>query len=210
MIRVLVADDHTIVRKGLKQLISEHPDMEVTGEARNGPEVLSEVMEKDYDMVLLDLSMPGRGGIETIKELKALRPKLSILVLTMHPEEEYAIRALRAGASGYLTKESAPEELITAMRKVAAGSKYISIKLAEELAFALGGDTEKAPHELLSDREFQIMTMIGSGKTVKVIAAELSLSMQTVSTYRARILTKMKMKNNAELTLYAIRHHLVK
>ncbi|HWR90141.1 MAG TPA: response regulator transcription factor [Dissulfurispiraceae bacterium] len=210
MIRVLVADDHTIVRKGLKQLISEHPDMEVTGEARNGPEALSEVMEKDYDMVLLDLSMPGRGGIETIKELKALRPKLSILVLTMHPEEEYAIRALKAGASGYLTKESAPEELITAMRKVAAGSRYISMKLAEELAFAFGGDIEKAPHELLSDREFQIMIMIGSGKTVKDIAAELSLSMQTVSTYRARILTKMKMRNNAELTLYAIRHHLVR
>lgn len=209
MIRVLVADDHTIVRKGLKQLIAEHPDMEVTGEARNGPEVLSEVMERDYDMVLLDLSMPGRGGIETIKELKALRPKLSVLVLTMHPEEEYAIRALKAGASGYLTKESAPEELITAMRKVAAGSRYISMKLAEELAFAFGGDIEKAPHELLSDREFQIMTMIGSGKTVKDIAAELSLSMQTVSTYRARILTKMKMKNNAELTLYAIRNHLV-
>ncbi len=204
-----VVNKHTIFRKGLKQLIAEHPDMEVTGEARNGPEVLSEVMERDYDMVLLDLSMPGRGGIETIKELKALRPKLSVLVLTMHPEEEYAIRALKAGASGYLTKESAPEELITAMRKVAAGSRYISMKLAEELAFAFGGDIEKAPHELLSDREFQIMTMIGSGKTVKDIAAELSLSMQTVSTYRARILTKMKMKNNAELTLYAIRNHLV-
>jgi DNA-binding NarL/FixJ family response regulator len=209
MINILIADDHTIVRKGLKQILAETPDMVVADEASNGYEVLEKVKKNDFDVLLLDISMPGKSGLDILKELKAEKPKLPVLVLSMYPEEQYAIRVLRAGASGYLTKESAPEELVVAMRKVAQGKKYVSPSLAEKLAFDLEMDTTKPPHEMLSDREYQVLCMIASGKTVGEIAENLLLSAKTISTYRARILEKMKMKNNAELTHYAIQNRLV-
>ena len=209
MIKILIADDHAIVREGLKQIVEETSDMVVADEGSNGSEVLDKVRKNDYGVVVLDISMPGRGGLDILKELKALKPKLPVLVLSIHPEEQFAVRALRAGASGYLTKESAPEELIKAIRKISSGGKYISSSLAEKLAFELKVDTEKPLHEALSDREFQIMCMIASGKTVKEIANELMLSAKTISTYRSRVLDKMKMKSNAELTHYAIKYKLV-
>jgi DNA-binding NarL/FixJ family response regulator len=209
MINILIADDHAIVRKGLKQILAETPDMVVADEASNGYEVLEKVKKNDFDVLLLDISMPGKSGLDILKELKAEKPKLPVLVLSMYPEEQYAIRVLRAGASGYLTKESAPEELVVAMRKVAQGKKYVSPSLAEKLAFDLEMDTTKPPHEMLSDREYQVLCMIASGKTVGEIAENLLLSAKTISTYRARILEKMKMKNNAELTHYAIQNRLV-
>ncbi len=209
MISVLIADDHTIVRKGLKQILTETPDMVVADEASNGHEVMSKIRQRDYDVVLLDISMPGKSGLDILKELKAEKPKLPVLVLSMYPEEQYAVRVLRAGASGYLTKESAPDELVVAMRKVAQGKKYVSPSLAEKLAFDLEFDAKRPLHEALSDREYQVMCMIASGKTVGEIAEKLNLSAKTISTYRARILEKMNMKNNAELTHYAIQNRLV-
>jgi len=209
MIRILIADDHTIVREGLKQIISETPDMTVADEAIDGHEVLNKALKNDYDVVVLDITMPGINGLDVLKQIKAQKPKLPILVLSVHPEEQYAVRVLRAGASGYLTKESAPDELITAIRKVSVGKKYVSPSLAEKLAFDLEIDHEKPLHETLSDREYQVMCMITSGRTVKDIAEELFLSEKTISTYRARILEKMKMKSNIELTHYAIKHGLV-
>jgi two-component system, NarL family, invasion response regulator UvrY len=210
MIKILIADDHAIVREGLKQIVADTSDMVVAGEAMDGQEVLEQVRKEDWDLILLDISMPGRGGIDTLKELKIEKPKLPVLVLSMYPEEQYAVRALKAGASGYLTKESAPEELIEAIRKVSRGGKYISPSLAESLAFHVGGDVERALHETLSNREYQVMLMIASGKTVKEIADELSLSVKTISTNRVRALRKMGMKNNSEITYYAIKHGLVK
>ena len=209
MIKILIADDHTIVREGLKQIVAETPDMVVADEAGNGNEVLSKVLKNDYDVVVLDITMPGMHGVDILKQLKNQRPKLPVLVLSMHPEEQYAVRALRAGASGYLTKESASYKLITAIRKVSKGHRYVSSSLAEKLVFELEIDTEKPLHETLSDREYQVMCMIASGKTVKEIAEEIFLSVKTISTYRSRILEKMKMKNNAELTYYAVKHELV-
>jgi two-component system invasion response regulator UvrY len=209
MIRILIADDHTIVREGLKQILAETPDMAVAGEACNGQEVLEKIWKNDYDVVLLDISMPGRSGLDILKEIKSERPKISVLILSMYSEEQYAIRALRAGASGYMTKEGAPDELIEAIRKVSQGRKYISPSLAEKLAFNLESGSEKAPHEDLSDREYQVMCMIASGKTIKEIADELSLSVKTISTYRSRILEKMGMKSNAALTHYAMQNRLV-
>ncbi len=209
MIKILIADDHPIVRKGLKDIIKETSDMEVADEARNGKEVLEKVRKGDFDVVVLDISMPGRSGLEILKEIKNEKPKLSVLILSVHPEDQYAIRVLKAGASGYLTKESAPDELITAIRKASLGKKYISYSLAEKIAFDLETGTEKALHKTLSDREYEVMRMIASGKTSKEIAKELFLSVKTVSTYRSRILEKMKMKNNAELIHYAIKHRLV-
>ncbi|MDA8432186.1 MAG: response regulator transcription factor [Nitrospiraceae bacterium] len=208
MIRILVADDHRIVREGLKQILAENPDMTVTDEASNGQEVLTKIRKTECDVVLLDISMPGRSGLDILKQLKTERPRLSVLVLSMYSEEQYAMRALRAGAAGYMTKESAPDELIDAIRKVSTGRKYISPSVAEKMAFSLADD-ERPPHENLSDREYQVMCMIASGKTIKAIADELSLSVKTVSTYRTRILEKMKMKNNAELTHYSIQNRLV-
>jgi len=210
MIKILIADDHAIVRAGLKQIVADTSDMVVAGEAVDGQEVLDKVRKEDWDLILLDISMPGRGGIDTLKELKVEKPKLPVLVLSMYPEEQYAIRALKAGASGYLTKESAPEELIEAIRKVSQGGKYISMSLAENLAFHVGTNSEKPLHETLSNREYQVMLMIASGKTVKKIANDLSLSVKTISTHRVRALRKMGMKNNAEITYYAIKHELVK
>jgi len=209
MIKVLIADDHTIVREGLKQILSESSDIIASGEARNGKEVLNKIIKNDYDVVLLDISMPGRGGIDILKEIKSIKPKLSVLILSMYPEEQYAVRALKTGASGYLTKESASDELINAIRKVYLGGKYISSTLAEKLAFYLENDIERTPHDKLSNREFHVMCMIASGKTVNKIAEELSLSPKTISTYRSRILEKMKMKTNAELIHYAIKNRLV-
>ena len=210
MIKILIADDHAIVREGLKQIVADTSDMVVAGEAVDGQEVLEQVRKEDWDLILLDISMPGRGGIDTLKELKIEKPKLPVLVLSMYPEEQYAVRALKAGASGYLTKESAPEELIEAIRKVSQGRKYISAALAESLAFHVGTNSEKPLHETLSNREYQVMLMLASGKTVKEIANDLSLSAKTISTNRVRALRKMGMKNNAELTYYAITHGLVK
>jgi DNA-binding NarL/FixJ family response regulator len=209
MLKILIADDHAIVRQGLKQIVTETPDMVVAGEASNGQELLNRIKEDDYDVVVLDITMPGRDGMDVLKQLRSEKPELPILMLSIHPEEQYALRALRAGASGYLTKESAPDELVVAIRKVSRGGKYISSSLAEKLAFELEVGREQAPHETLSDREYHVMCMIASGKTVMEIAQELSLSEKTISTYRSRILEKMNMKNNAELTYYAIKNQLI-
>ena len=209
MIRILIADDHTLVREGFKQILSDLPDMAVTDEASNGKEVLDKIRESDFDVVLLDISMPGQSGLDILKQIKLLRPRLPVLILSMYSEEQYAIRTMRAGAAGYLTKDSVPDELIEALRTVSLGKKYITFSLAEKLAFELNADTKRLPHEGLSDREYQVMCMIASGKAVSQIAREISLSVKTISTHRARILKKMKMKNNAELTHYAIKHGLV-
>ena len=209
MIKLLVADDHAIVRKGIEQIIAEMPDIVVAGEARNGQEVMEKVRKDDYDLILLDISMPGRDGLEVLKELKNQRPKLAVLMLSMYPEEQYAIRALRSGAAGYLTKESAPDELIAAIRKVSSGGKYISSSLAERLAHKLGNYSDKPLHEQLSDREYQIMIMLAGGKTLTEIASELSRSVKTISTYRTRLLTKMRMKSNAGITRYVIENKLI-
>ena len=210
MIRILVVDDHPIIRKGLKQIIEETYDLIVEEEASNGYEVLEKIQKKNFDVIILDLAIPGINGLDVLKQLKKIKPELPVLILSMYPEEQYAVRVLKAGASGYLTKESAPEELVKAIRKVKNGGKYISSSLAEKLAFNISVDSNKMVHELLSDREFQVMCMIASGKTVSEIADELSLSVKTVSTYRYRILDKMNLNNNAELTHYAFENNLIK
>jgi two-component system invasion response regulator UvrY len=207
--KILIADDHTVVREGLKQIVAETSDIVVVDEASTGHEVLNKALRNEYDMVVLDITMPGISGLDVLKQLKIERPKLRVLVLSVHPEDQYAVRALKAGASGYLTKESAPAELITAIRKVSQGKKYVTSTLAEKLVSRLRIDTERPLHEILSDREFQVICMIGAGKTVKQIGEELFLSEKTISTYRSRILKKMGMKNNAELMHYAIKHGLV-
>lgn len=208
-IKILIADDHPIVREGYKKILSETADLIVSDEAENGQEVMDLIRKKDYDLILLDISMPGRSGLEVLKDLKSLKPKLPVLILSIYPEEQYAVRAFRAGASGYLTKASAPHELITAIRKISQGGRYISSSMAERLTYYLDADATKAPHETLSDREYQVMLMIASGKTVTEIADELCLSVKTISTYRTHIIEKMKLKNNAEITLYAIQNKLV-
>jgi len=209
MLRILVVDDHAVVREGVKQILADVSDMVVQGEAGDGREALEKAMQHDYDLILLDISMPGRGGLEILKEIKTRQPKMPVLILSMHPEEQYAIRALRAGAAGYLTKASAPQELIGAIRKASRGGKYVTTSLAEKLAFELDVDTEKPLHETLSNREYQVMLMLASGKTVSEIAEDLCLSAKTISTYRSRIMEKMGMKKNAELTLYAVKNLLV-
>jgi len=209
MIKILVADDHVIVRQGLKQIVADTHDIVVAGEASDGHEVLGQVLKNDYDVVLLDITMPGRSGVDILKELKSRKPDLPVLVLSVHPEEQYAVRLLKAGAAGYLPKECVSEELIAAIRKVSLGGKYVSPYMAEKLAFDLETGAEKLPHQALSDREYQVMCMIASGKTVKEIAEELLLSTKTISTYRTRILLKMRMKNNAELIRYAIENRLL-
>ena len=210
MLRILIADDHPVFRRGLKQIIEEASDLVVAAEAANGAEALRKARTGDYDVVLLDITMPVKNGVDVLSQLKHDRPALPVLMLSMHPEEQYAVRALRAGASGYLTKESAPEELVAAIRKVSAGGKYVSASLAEHLASIVqsaGG--ESPPHETLSRREYQVMCLIAAGKTVSEVARELSLSVKTVSTYRARILEKLQMRNNAELMRYATQNQLV-
>jgi DNA-binding NarL/FixJ family response regulator len=208
-IRVLIADDHAIVRQGLRQILSDTEDMVVAGEASNGVEVVQMVRAGHFDLVLMDVSMPDRNGIDALKLIRKELPKLPILVLSMHPEEHYAIRALKAGAAGYLTKQSAPDLLVHAIRQVANGKKYVSAAVAEQLANAIDEDLDKPPHDKLSDREYQTLVMISSGKTLTEISEELNLSVKTVSVYRARLLEKMRMKNNAELTHYGLKHGLV-
>lgn len=209
MIKILVVDDHAIVREGLKQIISGISDIRVGGEASNANQALKLTREAEYDLVLLDIAMPGTSGLDLLKQLKSEKPGLPVLMLSIYPEEQYAVRTLRAGASGYLTKESAPVELIAAIRKVNNGGKYVSASLAEKLAMYLDMDSRKPVHELLSDREYQVILMIASGKTVSEIASELSLSVKTISTNRSRALNKMGMKTNAEITYYAIKHGLI-
>ena len=209
MIKILIADDHAVVRQGLKQILGEVPDMTVVGEATNGLEVLEKARAVDWDVLVLDIAMPGRSGFDILLELQAEKPNQPILVLSMHAEDQYALRVLKAGASGYLTKESVPEELIRAIRKVVGGGKYVSPTLAEKLAFEIGAPSDRLPHEALSDREFQVMRLIASGRTVIQIAEELSLSVKTVSIYRARVLLKMDLKTNADLIHYAIQHRLI-
>lgn len=209
MIRILIADDHAIVRSGLKQLLNTEKGFAVTGEAANGVEAIKLLREQPFDVALMDMSMPGRSGIELIKQVKTEKPKLPVLVLSMHKEEQYAVRALKAGASGYLTKESAPDLLLAAVRKVAGGGIFISPGVAERLALELSGKHDIAPHMLLSDREYQVFQKIVSGESIGAIADDLSLSVKTVSTHKTRILQKMNMASNAELIHYAIRHKLV-
>ncbi|WP_323003398.1 response regulator transcription factor [Denitromonas sp.] len=208
-IRVMIADDHAIVRQGLRQILSDIEDMEVAGEACNGVEALQLSRDGQWDVVLMDVSMPDRNGIDALKLIRKEQPRLPVLILSMYPEEQYAIRALKAGAAGYLTKQSAPEQLVTAIRQVASGKKYVSASLAMELAEAIGEDTDRPLHEKLSDREYQTLCMIASGKTLTQIAEELNLSVKTVSVYRARLLEKMRLRNNAELTHYGLKFGLV-
>jgi two-component system, NarL family, invasion response regulator UvrY len=208
--KVLIADDHAVLRMGLKQLVSEECEIcsEATfGEAQNGQEVLDLIHKESWDLVLLDISMPGRDGLDVLRELHDEYPELRVLVLSMYPEDQYAVRALKMGASGYMTKESAPDELAKAIDKIMCGGKYVSPRLAEKLAFNLGSSREGPDN--LSFREYQVLRLIASGKTVSEIADELSLSVKTISTYRVRILEKMRMKNNAELTHYAVHNRLV-
>ena len=209
MKKVLVADDHAVVREGIKRIIAETADMVVAGEAVNGWEVLEKARGGDYDVVVLDISMPGKNGMEILKELKRERPGVPVLILSMHPEEQYALRALRAGASGFVAKESAPDELIAALEKVLRGGKYITSALAERLVLDIGVGSEESLHEKLSDRELQVLCLLAEGKTINQIGQELCLSAKTISTYRSRIMQKMAMKTNAQLIRYAIKHGLV-
>lgn len=209
VIRILIADDHPVVRLGLKQIISEVKDMVVADEAQTGQEVLKKAGKNEFDVILLDISMPGRSGLDILHELRSKYPKTPVLILSIYPEDQFAVRVLKIGAAGYLTKESAPEELVTAIRRVAQGRKYISGTLAEKLATDLEFDSEKPIHENLSDREYQVLCQLASGKRLKDIADELDLSIKTISTYRTRILDKMKMNNNAEVIRYALQNKLV-
>jgi len=209
MPRVLIADDHAILRGGLKELLVRHLENVVCGEAENAQQTLAQVQRHSWDVLILDITMPGRSGFDILSDLRQLQPRLPVLVLSMHPEDQYAKRVLKAGAHGYLRKESAPEELIQAVRKLLAGSRYVSPTLAEQFARDLRDNADRPVHETLSAREFEILVMIGSGKTVSQIAEELHLSVTTVSTYRARVLEKMNMATTAELMRYAFRNHLV-
>lgn len=208
MLSVLIADDHAIVRKGMRQILSTTNDIILSAEATDGTEMLSMIRKQKFDVILMDISMPGINALDALKQLRAEYPSLPVLILSMYPEEQYAMRFLKAGASGYLTKSSAPDELISAIKKVSQGKKYISPALADFLAGSLDQDTDKLPHELLSDREYQIMLMISLGKTPRVISDELSLSVKTVNNYRRRVLDKMNMKSNAEITAYVINNSL--
>lgn len=209
MVKIIIADDHSIVREGLKQIIADTPDMMVCDEACDGSELIEKVLLNKYDVVVLDITMPGTNVLDVIKRVKRQRPAIHILILSMHPEEQYAVRVLKAGASGYLTKESAPAELVKAIRKVSMGRKYISTAFAENLADTLLSGRAEPAHASLSDREYQVLCMIASGETVKHIADNLFLSEKTISTYRSRIMQKMNMKNNAEIIHYAIKNMLV-
>ncbi len=209
MIRILLVDDHVIVRKGLRQILEEDSGMKVAGEAQNGEEALSMVRSGKFDVVILDISMPGRGGLDVLRDLKTEKSGAKVIVLSMHPEEQYAIRSLRDGASAYLTKNCPPEELLLAIRTVHAGKKYITPSIAERLASYIEEDAQEAVHEKLSNRELQVLLLIGAGKQVRDIAAELNLSVKTVSTYRARVLEKMGLETNAQLIRYVLTHGLI-
>jgi two-component system, NarL family, invasion response regulator UvrY len=209
VIRILVADDHTVVRRGLIQILTEAFPDSTFGEAQNAQELLATVRRQDWELLMLDIAMPGRSGLDVLREIKELRPKMPVLVLSVHPEDQYAMRVLKSGASGYLTKDSAPLELVNAARKVLRGGRYVSPTLAEKLAVEVTEPSERPVHETLSDREMEVLRMIASGKTVSQIAEELRLSPKTVSTYRARLMEKMKMTTNAQLIHYAVKNQLV-
>ena len=208
--RILIADDHAVVRQGLKQILAGAFKRASFGEAADSQQALERVWKERWDVVILDLTMPGRGGLQVLAEIKRAYPKLPVLILSIHPEDQFAVRLLKAGAAGYLTKETAPEELVGAVRKAIAGGRYISAGLADKMASLLTNDTPGAPHESLSDREFLILNLIAAGKSVSVIARELSLSVKTISTYRCRVLEKMGLANNAELVRYAFQNRLVR
>lgn len=207
--KILLADDHAVVRHGLKQILAEEYQRAAYGEARNAQEALDLIWKEHWDIVILDITMPGRSGLEVLREIKRSKPRLPVLVLSMHPENQFAVRVLKRGAAGYMTKESAAEELVGAVKKIMGGGRYVSTSLAEKLATYVSSDSQKPPQELLSDREFQVLRLIASGKIVSEIARELSLSVKTISTYRTRILQKMGLRNNAELMHYAMQHQLV-
>ncbi len=209
MIRALVADDHAVVRRGLAEVLSEASDIVVQGEARSCQEALEKIRQDDWDVVVLDLNFPDGSGLDVLREVKRERPKLPVLILTICSEDQFAVRALRSGASGYLTKESAPEELIQAVRKVVAGGRYVSPGLAERLALMMGQDADRPAHDQLSEREYQVFRLLAGGRIVSQIAEELHLSVKTISTYRSRVLEKMDLRTNAELIVYAVRNHLV-
>ena len=209
MIRILVADDHTIMREGLKQLLANEADFVVVAEAADGHEVLKLVRASDFDVVLLDMSMPGKSGIELIKQVKTEKPRLRLLVLSMHQENQYAVRAIKAGASGYLTKDSAPTQLVSAIRKVAAGGAFITADVAEQLALGAMPNVAGLPHTALSDREYEVFQLLVSGVSVSDIADRLNVSVKTVSTHKSRLMEKMGIGNQAELIRYALRHRLI-
>ncbi|MFN8441885.1 MAG: response regulator transcription factor [Caldilineaceae bacterium] len=208
MIRVLIADDHAIVRKGLRQIAKEQATGIEVDEAENGQEVIEKVQVNSYDVLVLDISMPGRNGLDILQEVRHSTPKLPVLILSMHPEEQYAIRMLKSGASGYLTKDCAPDQLVPAIQKIARGGKYVSDTLAERLLFDLTGESNQKPHELLSDREYSVLLLIGQGKTPTEIADQMVLSVKTVSTYRTRILEKLNLQSTAELIRYVVENNL--
>ena len=209
MIRVIIADDHPVVRHGVKRILEEEPDIQVVAEAGNGQELLQKIDQTPCDVALLDIGMPGRDGLDTLAYLRRAYPKIPVLILSVYPEDQFGPRVLKSGASGYMNKETACDQLVKAIRKVCGGGRYVSPSLAEKIAADLAADKTLAPHERLSDREYQVMRLIASGKTVGQIARELTLSKKTISTHRARILEKMDMKTNAQLTFYAMRNDLV-
>ncbi len=209
MIRVLLADDHDLFRAGLKGLLAEGKTVAVTGEASTGADAVAQAGTGDYDVILLDISMPGPSWLEVIAQIHAAKPSLPVLILTMHPEEQYAIRALRAGAAGYLTKSAAPDEVLAAIQRVALGRRFVSASLAEQLATYLTEGRAAMPHEQLTDREYQVMCLIASGNTITQVAKELDLSVKTISTYRSRLLHKMGLNNNAEMIRYVLEHNLL-
>lgn len=209
IIRIIIADDHSFLREGIKKTIQDEMDMKIVGEAANANEALKIIKELEPDVAIMDISMPGKSGLDVLKDLKLMKMKSKILILSMHPEDRFAIRALKAGALGYLTKESAPDELVKAIRTIITGRKYVSKALAEKLVDILSDDLDKMPHELLSDREYEVFIKIASGKKAVDIASEISISIHTVNTYRARILEKLNLNSNVELTQYAMHNNLI-
>jgi len=209
MIKVFITDDHALIREGFKKILNLEKDIKIVGEGSNAFETISFIEKDDCDVLILDINLPDKNGLDALKEIKIIKPELRVLILSMHPEDRFAVRALKAGASGYMSKEAASEELVRAIRKVHAGGKYISSSLAEKLAFNLDTKTDKPTHEILSDREFQVLRLIASGKTIGEVAVELNLAVTTISTYRSRILKKLNLKTNADLIHYAITNNLL-
>lgn len=209
MLKILITDDHAMIRVGLKQVLLKAFPSAVIGEAQSAEEALEAIRRKNWDLVVMDITMPGRSGLDILKDVRLAKPDLPVLIMSMHGEEQFAVRVLKAGAAGFISKHSAPEELVNAVQKILGGGRYVSSRVAESLVFDLGKETGRPPHEQLSDREMQVLCMFASGKENKQVAKDLSLSVKTVSTYRARILEKMKMTSNAELTRYAIKNGLV-
>ncbi|MDB6110651.1 MAG: Two component transcriptional regulator, LuxR family [Pedosphaera sp.] len=208
-VRILIVDDHSIIRQGLKQLLADEFPKATFGEANNGNEALEQVMKQPWDVVLLDITMPGKGGLDVLKQIVGAQPNIAVLVLSMHPEDQYAVRVLKTGAAGYITKNTASEEVVGAVKKVLTGGRYVSSTLAENLAASLNAPLEEPRHEILSDREYQVMRLIALGKSVKEIGFDLSLSVKTISTYRTRIMEKMQLKTNADIIRYAVHQRLV-